>query len=277
MNKSFLSQNSKLNPTGDIEQESKKLIKMIQTILGENFMIIPKFSFSNGTEIAAASASSDELLTYATSLGIDLPVSEFLHSASLVREKMHTLEMVRLLHDNFNQADLSGKPLQLPYKNNNNWLSVEFPKNTELLNDTISYVHYAPQEFNTNNIQSGLLLDEWTETIPNREEVSGITFNYNQPNSSPPQAILLAVSPNETGKWNWNDLTNTILNTFQRAKERAIEPDDVDTMPNLTTLLPATMAEFSASRFTNISLDYSLNLAEKFLSVKHLETKTKLP
>ncbi|MFC3559245.1 hypothetical protein [Pedobacter jamesrossensis] len=285
---SYLSQNAKLNPSGEIEQESKKLIKMIQTILGENFTVIPKFSFSNKTEMVAANASSEELLTYAKSavnppagenagLGMKLPVAEFLHSASLVREKMHTLEMVRLLHDNFNQEELKGKPLQLPYKKNDNWLSVEFPKNTELLNDTIAYVHYAPQGFNANNAQSGLLLDEWTETIPNREEVSGITFNYNQPNSSPPQAILLAVSPNETGKWDWNDLTNTILNTFQRAKERAIEPDDVDTMPNLTTLLPATMAEFSASRFTNISLDYSLNLTEKFLNVKHLETKIKLP
>ncbi|RNL53458.1 hypothetical protein [Pedobacter jejuensis] len=285
---SYLAQNAKLNPTGEAEQESKKLIKMIQIILGDNSMVIPKFSFSNKAEIVAANASSDELLTYAKSavnppagesagLGMNLPVAEFLHSASLVREKMHTLEMVTLLHNNFNQNDLNGKPLQLPYKENDSWLSVEFPKNTELLSDTIAYVHYAPQGFNPNNAQSGLLFDEWTETIPNREEVSGITFNYNQPNSSPPQAILLAVSPNETGKWNWNDLTNTILNTFQRAKERAIEPDDVDTMPNLTTLLPATMAEFSASRFTNISLDYSLNLSEKFLNVKNLETKIKLP
>jgi hypothetical protein len=122
-----------------------------------------------------------------------------------------------------------------------------------------------------------LLLDEWTETIPNKEEVSGITFNYNQPNSTPPQAILLAVTPQETGNWNWDDLTNTVLDTFERAKERAIEPDDIDQMMSLTTLLPATMAEFSTSIFTNISLDYSMNILAKFLEVQNIASKNTTP
>ncbi|MNT71688.1 hypothetical protein D3C72_2102000 [compost metagenome] len=103
--------------------------------------------------------------------------------------------------------------------------------------------------------------------------MTGITFNYNQPNSTPPQAILLAVTPNETGNWTWENLTNTILNTFERAKQRAVEPDDIDKMASLTTLLPATMAEFSANRFTNVSLDYSMNILYKFLEVQTLETK----
>ncbi|WP_231491641.1 hypothetical protein [Pedobacter sp. Leaf170] len=282
----YQAQNAKLNPTGEIEQESIKLIKMIQTILGDNFMVLPKYNFVDKAEMDAAFSSSDDLLTYAkkpsnpalgdnAGPGITKPVSEFLHSASLVREKMHTLEMVRLLNENFNQEVLDAMPLQLPHKNNDSWLAVEFPKKTELLNDTTSFVYYAPQGFNPNATQIGLLIDEWTETIPNQEEVTGITFNYNQPNSSPPQAILLAVSPNETGNWSWNDLTNTVLNTFQRAKERAIEPDDVDTMPNLTTLLPATMAEFSANRSTNISLDYSLNISVKYTAAKVIQNLIK--
>lgn len=275
----------KVNAAGlSIDQKSALLIKLIRSLLGEDFVVIPKFSFNNPAELLLAFSSSNELLTYATKsadpvlgenagLGMNLPVAEFMHSASLVREKMHTLEMVRLLHQNFNEQDLEARPMQLPYKNADSWLAVEFPKNTELARDTIAYVQYIPQGFDANKEQCGLLLDEWTETIPNNEEVSAITFNYNQPNSTPPQAILLAVTPEETGNWTWHELTNTVLNTFKRAKERAIEPDDVDKMKNLTSLLPATMAEFSANRFTNISLDYSMNISLKFLEVLNIESK----
>lgn len=267
-----------------IDQKVSLLSELIKTFLGEDFIVLPKYSFNNPSEIQASVSSADQLLAYAKkssdpSLGEDaglnmtFPITEFLHSASLVRPKIHTLEMVRLLHQNFNEQDLDAQPMQLPYKANDSWLAVEFPKKTEILHDTIAYVQYTPQGFDANTVQCGLLLDEWTETIPNPEEVSGITFNYNQPNSTPPQAILLAVTPVETGNWNWQDLTNTVLNTFERAKQRAIEPDDVDKMTSLTALLPATMAEFSANRFTNVSLDYSMNIMLKFLEVQILDPK----
>lgn len=271
-----------------VSQKISLLTKLIKAVLGDNFVVLPKFSFSNAAEVQLAFSSGDALLNYAkksadpslgadAGLGMVFPVTEFLHSAALVREKMHTLEMVRLLHQNFNDKNLEAQPMQLPFEQNDSWLAVEFPKNKELLNDTTAYVLYTPQGFDTSAPQCGLLLDEWTETIPNREEVTGITFNYNQPNSTPPQAILLAVSPNQTGNWTWADLTGTILNTFERAKERAVEPDDVDKMLSLTRLLPATMAEFSVSKFTNVSLDYSLNILDKFIAVQNLELKKTLP
>jgi hypothetical protein len=267
-----------------VDHKVSLLTELIKALLGEDFMVLPKYSFNNPLEIQASASSADQLLAYAkkpsdpglgddSGLNMTFPVAEFLHSSSLVRPKMHTLEMVRLLHQNFNDLELEAQPMQIPFKVKDSWLAVEFPKKTEILQDTIAYVQYTPQGFDPNAVQCGILLDEWTETIPNPEEVTGITFNYNQPNSTPPQAILLAVTPNETGNWTWENLTNTILNTFERAKQRAVEPDDIDKMASLTTLLPATMAEFSANRFTNVSLDYSMNILYKFLEVQTLETK----
>jgi len=51
-----------------------------------------------------------------------------------------------------------------------------------------------------------------------------------------------------------------VLDTFRRAKLRAVEPDQLGTLPGIGTLLPAVIAEFSASR-GSVSLDYSLNIA----------------
>ena len=104
---------------------------------------------------------------------------------------------------------------------------------------------------------SNLLIDEWIEIIPNKKEVTGITFNYNQPNSVPPQAILLTVTPEQTGNWKWGNLVASIQDTFARAKRRAIEPDHVDLMNGISTLLPATLTEFTTGE-NGISLDYSL-------------------
>jgi hypothetical protein len=127
------------------------LVQLIKTMLGEDFVVLPKYGFNHPAEIQAAVSSANELLRYATTaadpalganagLGMNFPVAEFLHSASLVREKMHTLEMVRLLHQNFNAKELDAQPMQLPFKANDNWLAVEFPENTEIQQDTLAFV-----------------------------------------------------------------------------------------------------------------------------------------
>ena len=72
------------------------------------------------------------------------------------------------------------------------------------------------------------MLDEWVEIIPVKEETSGIVFNYNQPNATPPQSILLAVTPSLTNRWEWDDLVHTIIDTVELGKIRAVEPDHIN-------------------------------------------------
>ena len=96
--------------------------------------------------------------------------------------------------------------------------------------------------------------------MPGRREVTGIGFNYDAPNSAPPQALLLAVTPHETGSWAWDDLVETVRDTFRRARLRAIEPDQIGGLAGIGTLLPAVIAEFSTGR-SSVSLDYSFTWA----------------
>ena len=91
-------------------------------------------------------------------------------------------------------------------------------------------------------MRCGLLLDEWIEVIPQREEDTGITFNYDQPDAEPPQSLLLAVTPVQTGKWDWHDLVFTLLETMDLYKARLIEPEQVDRSV-FTQVLPAVMGE----------------------------------
>jgi hypothetical protein len=169
--------------------------------------------------------------------------------------------MVRAMADGTRPTPLPLAPLQLPFRTGDSWLGAEYPPDLQVTHDTVSMVQHLPQGFAAAGPQCGLLIDEWNETVPMREEVTGLTFNYNAPNSAPPQAILLAVTPHETGSWNWDDLVDSVLDTFRRAKLRAVEPDTIGDIGGIGTLLPAVVAEFSTGA-ASVSLDYSMVLSE---------------
>ncbi len=85
--------------------------------------------------------------------------------------------------------------------------------------------------------------------------MTGITYNYNQPNNCAPNALLLAVEPTGAAKWNWDRLNNILDDTLIRAKTRAVEPAHLLEDPALDTLTPMTIASFDLHN-SGISLDF---------------------
>ncbi len=210
--------------------------------MGADFILIPDFTYRD-----AAAVQQPTVARCAGRLrpdpGSPLPVHEWLYGAACVRPLVHDFEIVRMIADS-NRGD----PLEshrCNYRSGwRSWLGARFPSAMEVLHDTVSMVQHLPQGFDATGAQFGLLIDEWIESVPTREEVTGLTFNFNAPNSAPPQALLLAVTPQVTGHWGWDDLVDTVLDTFRRARMRAVEPDRLGDIPGIGTLLPALVAEF---------------------------------
>jgi hypothetical protein len=75
----------------------------------------------------------------------------------------------------------------------------------------------------------GLALDEWSELVPEPRETTAVAFHFDRPNASAPNALLLAVPPEITGRWTWNAILAVITDTLDRARERAIEPSHIIT------------------------------------------------
>jgi hypothetical protein len=249
------------DPATKPPQKVALLRAMVRPFLGDDFVLLPRFNFTNASEIVAAFGDRDQLLKYIGTQGVALPIEEWLHGVALVRPTMHTFGLVRMLSDTFGANVGDCRPIQLPYRANDTCLGVEFPEGTSIVHDTIAMLQCLPQGFTPAGTQCGLLIDEWTETLPQKEEVTGITFNYDAPNSAPPAAILLAITPIETGHWSWDNLVATVLDTFERAKLRAVEPDMIETLVSgVAQLLPTTIAEFTAGQST-INLDYARNVA----------------
>ncbi|MGW7513085.1 hypothetical protein ACWGJ0_35950 [Streptomyces massasporeus] len=82
---------------------------------------------------------------------------------------------------------------------------------------------------------TGLVIDEWTESVPSPTVDTAVTFHQPAPSAAPPQLLLLAVPPANLEEWSIPALTETVHEALHLARLRAVDLADVG--PN--QLLPA--------------------------------------
>jgi hypothetical protein len=262
-----------------IADQVSNLLQAGQVVFADTLRLIPQFICYNEVDLAASASDRAELLSYALSRAPGLTTTElldeWLQGLARVRPRMSTWETARTLADALNDVTLEALPVQVPYRAKDRWLAVEFPEQDPLgaqkpfgiVRDTLSIVAHGGSAFRAGVAQRGLLLDEWTEEIPTARENTGISFRFNQPNAVPPQTLLLAITPEETGSWSWDALVGTLLDTLARAKRRAVEPAQLEKDgSSWNTLSPALVAEFSALYQADVSLDYLLPVKYSELS-----------
>jgi hypothetical protein len=235
-----------------------------QALLGEEFRIVPEFTLSTaqGDEWANAVGSSDSLLDYLTNTAkLDFPVDEWLHGAARTRPMVRAWETTVLLAGAFGRPEPRLTPIQLPHDPAAPWLAMQFPSDYTLDSDRLLYTAQYSTPFDKSARQCGLLIDEWTETIPGTKRTTGITFNFDRPDNEPPQTILLVTPATANGSWQWDDLVGALNETLDLAKKRAVEPDEIYDTP-YAPLLPATIM---AASLYGISITTALAAANDAL------------
>jgi hypothetical protein len=260
---------SKATPDKPKEEQATYLLQTGKILFGDNFNFLPKFICHNEIDIATADGARSQLLQHAVNAtpgitGVEV-VEEWLEGLARVRPRLHQWEVVRTLADALNDIRLELRPVQVPYRTNDSWLAVAFPEKDAdgepfgISRDTLSIAAHGASAFQAGVLQSGVLLDDWTEEIPTAQEITGIAFRFNQPNASPPQTLLLAVTPEETGAWNWDALVGTLNDTLARAKRRAVEPEQLEKQGLVwNAFAPALVSEFSTLAAADVSLDQML-------------------
>lgn len=250
-------------PTASPEAVVQGQIAACQAILGEAFRLLPLFTLrDNGAEIAKVIASGT-MLNNVEGL---LPMDDWLHGLARVREPMAHLEMATLMAENFQGQAIALTPLQLPWKENDTWLGLNVPDTYQLEGDKLLLaVHYAVP-FAQGAAQAGLLVDEWTEVLPTTRETTGLAFHFDRPNSEPPNTLLLAVTPQITGTWLWDDLVATLHETLDNAKKRAVEPEQIEES-KYGHVLPAIMLAASWTMNT-VATNLLANMIPLFIDIE---------
>jgi hypothetical protein len=193
-----------------------------------------------------------------------LIVDEWLQGVARVRPNLSIFETATILGEIFCQPRTWQKPLQLPFRETDHWVAVEYPDTFLPQGEFLSILQVLPaSKFRSSASQSGLLIDEWIEVIPSKFETTGIALHFNQPNTEPAQTLLLAVTPEITGAWTWDKLVGILHNTFDRAQLRAVEPDQLGHTA-LGQLLPAIITPVASRPFATLTTDLVYQTAAQF-------------
>ncbi|AGW90326.1 hypothetical protein [Cupriavidus sp. DF5525] len=263
----------KATPATPVAEQVRLLLEAGKLVFGETLRILPAFHCYNDADLALADSARGQLLAHAVAAvpgaSAGEIVDEWLQALARVRPQVHRWEVIRVLAEAMNDVALDMLPVQVPHRNQDSWLAVEFPEKDPLdpsrafgiSRDTLSIAAHGASAFKPGMRQRAILLDEWTEEIPMEQEITGISFRFNQPNAAPPQTLLLAVTPEETGSWSWDALAGTLVDTLGRAKRRAVEPAQLEKQGLIwNAFAPALVSEFSTLMEADVSLDLMLML-----------------
>jgi len=229
----------------DAEDRVQILTEAARSVFGDEFLLVPSFTIAaNQTaEWNNAYANRAALLDYQkTTLKNDFSVDDWIYGVARVREKMRHMENLLFLTEALDTKAPELEPVQFPFSADAPWMALEFPPEakTKLERELLLYTAAYAKDFDGTQMQCGLLLDEWTEVVPGETETTGITFHFDKPNCEPPQVILLVTPTQFTGAWKWDDLVNTLHDTLDMARTRAVEPQQLD-QTELSVFLPATI------------------------------------
>ncbi|MGW6621973.1 hypothetical protein ACWF99_12115 [Nocardia sp. NPDC055002] len=242
----------------DAEARLGALQRGAEAVFGEGFQLIPTFTLAPEAAAEQTQAHahflSGGLLQHATTTleGAD-PLDTWLYGCARVRP------MLRLLEDTLMLAEAHGRgvgelsAMQLPHKPGAPLLALDFPRAHAPDGERLSYVALVRAGFTPAAARCGLLLDDWSETIPAIEpdepgpqHTTGVAFHFDRPSQEPPQAMLLLTPATWNGAWSWDDIVTGITDTFALARIRAVEPAQLDDT-TLAQFLPATVATVAVS------------------------------
>ncbi|GEM_PF-1867451 len=206
-------------------------VQRFKTLFGAAFAPVPLFKFHNEAALTPTMVDPNQLLADHPE---NLVVDQWLAGLAKVREMVANYELLNIVVQTLNPDYIDSraiKPVQVPYgiSGEDRWmaLSVADPANLKEGVVAIGADLYNGYYMDTNITYAGIVIDEWTDIIPNREETTGISFHHNQPNAKAPQCLILGLTPQITGSWRWNDIVDMLNETFELAKARGLSYEQI--------------------------------------------------
>jgi hypothetical protein len=241
---------AELNRRGGEATAATTPTDVVNAVFGREFVFLRRFKPAN-------SAALGDALTTGPVLGSDRhPIEKWFQGAAQVRAPLGRTRMLNLLAGALGASKAPVKIAQLPHVPGEHWVALAFDGSPRPPTGRLSLVLEQANTASANGEWAGLLLDEWTEVIPSTSELTGIAFNYDDPDSEAPQAILIAVPAvpgGVDGHWDLPSLIDTLRETLDLAKIRAV---DSELLGSLSQLLPAIYLATNP-RDETVSTDFS--------------------
>jgi hypothetical protein len=238
-------------PTATPEAKRDHALACLRIIFGKAFLVLPRFTAVNAEELEQALANStklqdDDLLAAVT----------WFERMARVRDGFARLNKALSYVEALGREErLKLTIAQLPYNADDRWVGLPLLPGKRLPGGKLSLVVQSAAPIDVHQAMAGLLIDEWVEVVPNTAETTGITFQYDQPNSAPPQTILIAVPPEVGVPWTLWSLQQVLLETLDLARIRAVDPDALDEIGHY---LPALYFAYNNTSDGAVSTDFTM-------------------
>ncbi|HWP09926.1 MAG TPA: hypothetical protein VNN72_29490 [Polyangiaceae bacterium] len=230
------------------KQIIEKAFVILKAVLGEDVLAIPPLNLPRAQELSRSLAARGELLA-----GDEEAPDRYLQQIMRTRDKMRYLRKLGLY------ARTAGMPrprvdvIQLPYRPGDPWLGLPFETPPEEGRSALLVLNYTSGLSVFDVTWSGLFIDGWTEIIPNQVEDTGIAFNYEGPRGKAPQSILVAAPARTGDAWAWEDLLQSVEQTFDLAQMRAVDRD----LLGIGQLIPAAIFTTNENPDNTVSTVFS--------------------
>lgn len=238
-------------PTAAPEARRDHALARLRAIFGKAFVVLPRFRATNAAELEPGLAGSTALQG-----GDPLAAVTWLQRMARVRDGAARLSAALAYAEALKTGErVSLAVAQLPHVAGERWVGLPLEAGKSLPGGRLSLVVQAGAPVEATGSLAGLLLDEWVEVVPNAKETTGIALQYDQPDATPPQAILIAVPPELDAPWTVWSMQQVLLETLDLARIRAV---DLAALDEVSHYLPAiylahnTAGEAISTDFTRI-------------------------
>jgi hypothetical protein len=206
------------------EDRRDHALAQLRVVFGRPFVVLPRFTATNAAELTKALGDSVKLQG-----GDPFAATTWFQRMARVRDGLARLNRALTYGEALGSAErLNFAIAQLPYDPNDRWVGLPLDAGTSLPGGKLSLAVQSHAPVDATTALAGLLVDEWVEVVPNTTEATAIAFQYDQPNSAPPQTILIAVPPEIEVPWTVWSLQQVLLETLDLARIRAVDSDSLD-------------------------------------------------
>ncbi len=265
----------KLEAQIDFDQTFRVLEKVAKTLFGKAFILLPPAKVSANLNPLLTNEMQERLIgntEVSTGNWGQERIQTWIQELAQVKENMEVFEewqMVKYAWQQTTAENSKYRVAQFPSGTNYPWLGLSKNEIQNLLNSEVyknvgvyqapdeakpypmdgeayypegsnCVMFYSDQPIDFNETQFGIVIEEFSEHIPNEQLETGMSFHYNAPNNEAPQVLLLAVSSpftEEGDTWNEDKLRDIIFDTMDLMKIRMI---DLDAMQDYGYVLPMT-------------------------------------
>ena len=165
-------------------------------------------------------------VTFDSDLATPDEAAQWLEQMGRLRPNIGALTTADFLASLMGQPALTLQVGQDIRPNKEKWVAMHPPSTDTKGRLSVLAVTTAEEEVFSDRIV-GFMLDQWSETVPSRDQMTGAAFHYDAPSTRPPQSLLLTTMPRDITDMHMRDVAHVLFDTLQFAAIRMVQPEDL--------------------------------------------------